>query len=387
MIIRQALLAILLSAFMISCENEPGDVGLNFISPGDTTGVRYLDSEKDSLTITSTSFERPVNTYGSLNLLLGKYEEFESKTIIRFLSITGDYDSAVVNSATLYLRTAEYYFKNNTGVTAFDLFRINTNLNLQTITADSINSSAVGTTPLGSYSGVAPDSQFISITVDNQTVRDWLEYAADTSYAQKNYGLMLQPNSASTTIRGFYSFVNEPDLVPYMTVILTKNGETDTLRLDISESLTLSGSSPANFPPDRMVVQNGIAFRSALNFDLSKLPQNVIINNATVQFTLDHNASYISKDGNRTMIVGLINDTTGFGDTLFVNAFPRDSVNYSVSINPIFQNWNSGNLPNLGMSIRGFFELQNIDRFIFYSPAVSDTTLRPRLKIYYTLRN
>jgi hypothetical protein len=113
----------------------------------------------------------------------------------------------------------------------------------------------------------------------------------------------------------------------------------------------------------------------------------VIINNATVQFTLDSKSSFISESGSRGMIVGLINDTTGYNDTLFVNSFPRDSIFYSVSINQAIQNVNSGNLPNLGVSIRGYFELQDIDKYVFYSPAVADSTKRPRLKIYYTIRN
>jgi hypothetical protein len=370
-----------------SCENNPGDVGLSFISPNDTTGVKYLDSQTDSITITSGSFRRPVNTYGAKNLLIGKYEQYESRSILLFGQIPAEYDSAVVNSATLNLKCNDYYYPNKTGNTAFNIYKVNQKLNLKTITADSITASAIGTTSLGFYTGVVPDSQTISLPIDNQTIKDWLEYAADTAYAQKNYGIMIQPSSASSTIRSFFSFNNPIDNIPFISVIVTKNGETDTLKLNFVETLSLTDAPASIVPQDRMLVQNGIGYRSSLTFDLSKLPPNVIINNATVQFTLDSKSSFISESGSRGMIVGLINDTTGYNDTLFVNSFPRDSIFYSVSINQAIQNVNSGNLPNLGVSIRGYFELQDIDKYVFYSPAVADSTKRPRLKIYYTIRN
>ena len=370
-----------------SCENNPGDVGLSFISPNDTTGVKYLDSETDSMEITSYSFKKLINAYVSPTMLIGKYEQYESKTLLKFTNISGDYDSSTILSASLILKNNNYYYTNRTGTTAFNVFKVNQNLDFTTVTLDSIGSGTIGTTSLGSYSGIVPDSQTISITLDNQTVKDWLESAADTGYAQKNYGVMLQPTSASNTIKGFYSYNNVLDNLPYLSIARTKNGVTDTLKLISSESVSLSDAPESIIPQDRMLVQNGIAFRSGLNFDLSKLPPNVIVNNATLQFTLDTKSSFISASGSKTMIVGLVNDTANNNDTLFVNAFLRDTITYSVSLNQIFQNWNSGNLPNLGVSLRGSFELQNIDKFVFFSPTSPDVATRPRLKIYYTLRN
>ncbi len=386
--LRYLLIAFSLSLVILnSCENNPGDVGLSFISPNDTTGVKYLDSETDSMEISSYSFKKLINAYVSPNMLIGKYEQYESKTLLKFTNIPGDFDSSKVLSATLVLKNNNYYYTNKTGTTAFDVFKVNQNLDFTTVTLDSIGSGTIGTTTLGSYSGVVPDSQTISITLDNQTVKDWLESAADTGYAEKNYGVMLQPTSASSTIKGFYSYNNILENIPYLSIARSKNGVTDTLKLISSESVSLSDAPETVIPQNRMLVQNGIAYRSGLNFDLSKLPTNVIINNATLQFTLDTKSSFISETGSKTMIVGLVNDTANNDDTLFVNAFLRDTINYSVALNQIFQNWNSGNLPNLGVSIRGSFELQNIDKFVFFSPESPDPATRPRLKIYYTLRN
>lgn len=388
--LRLSVFLIIITALLFSisgCENDPGDVGIIFVSPDDTSGVKYLDSQRDSIQMSSSSQKILINAYGSVNLLVGRYQDYECKTVIRFFNLPPDFDSSEVSSAIFYMRNNKYYYEDNSGVTAFEMFSMLEDKNFETITLDSLTSMSVSTTPIGSFSGVVKDSQLVEVPLDNQTIEDWFNYAADTAYPQKNYGMMIQPTNASSAIKGFFSFNNDVSVIPYITVIKTKNGITDTITMNVNVSLSLSNAPASVISPDRMLVQNGISFRSSLNFDLSKLPNNVIINNATIDFVMDQDQSYISENGSRTIVVGLINDTTNFGDTLFVNAFPSDSIRYSVSVNQIFQYWNSGVFPNLGVSLRGFFELQNIDKYSFYSPAVGDTTLRPRLRIYYTLRN
>ncbi len=135
----------------------------------------------------------------------------------------------------------------------------------------------------------------MNINLNTQEVESWLEYAADTTYFDKNYGMILFPDFSSSTIKGFYSSENPSDLVPYVTVIYTKNNVKDTLILNISESVSLSDAPSSIIPAsETFILQNGIAFGNILNFDLTKLPDNVIVNNATLQFTLDNASSFIS---------------------------------------------------------------------------------------------
>jgi len=370
-----------------SCEEDPNDLGIGFIPTVDTTGVRFLDSQTDTMAITSNNYKQFLNDFGAQNILVGNYQNYESKALLRFKGINVNYDSSNVISASLSLRYSNYYFKDKSGSTVFDMYRLNTNFNYRTITYDSVSSSSYGNTSVGSFSGVVPDSSTISFLMDNQTIKDWLEYAADTNYAIKNYGLMMLPSMSSSTIRGFYLFNDNIAYIPTITVILSKNGDIDTITLNSSESVSISNAPTSIIPNERFLLQNGIAYRNILNFDLSKLPANVIINNATLLFTIDNSNSFVSSTTDKRILIGTVVDSVAKKDSIFFEASLLDTIIYSVSLNSMFQRWNSGNLPNLGVTMKNYSEIENLDNFAIYSPAAADINKRPRLKITYTKRN
>lgn len=369
------------------CENEPNDLGITYIPSIDTTGVKYLDSEIDTMNISNSDYKYPINNYLTEYLLVGNYKNYVSKALIRFYNITADYDSSEVLSAVLKFRYSGYYFKEKGGNTSFNVYRIISKLNYSSITYDSLSSSNLSSETYANFNGIIPDSSFVSFNLDNKLVKDWLEYAADTGYAVKNYGLALIPNASSNVIKGLYLINNNLEFIPTVTVILRKNGNTDTLTLNTSDGLSLSDAPASIIPNDRIFLQNGIAYRSVMNFDLSKLPPNVIINNATLEFTLDQSNSFISENTDKRVVLGLIKDSIAKSDTLYIDAFLRDSVLYSVSINSFVQRWNSGIFPNFGITMKNYYELQNLDNFAIYTSANFDVTKRPKLKITYTLRN
>ncbi|MDQ3020115.1 MAG: hypothetical protein M3R36_06055 [Bacteroidota bacterium] len=381
------LLLIFLTALIIqSCENNPSDLGLTLLPSNDTVGVSYLDSQIDTIEITNNNYKQFINTSGSANMLVGNYQNYQSQALIKFIGISPDYDSVNVLSAVLTLKSSGYYFEDQTGTTAFNLFKVNNNLNYSAITFDSVNSSTFGTTSLGNFSGVVADTATLNIAMDNQTADDWLEYAADTNYINKNYGIGLLPSAGSTTIKGFYSNNNDIGIIPYVTIIFTKNNVEDTITLVTSQFVSLSNVSSLIIPQDRFILQNGIAYRNILNFDLTKLPANVIINNAALLFTLDNANSFISSSTNRSMVIGAVVDSVSKTDSLLSNSFPLDSSIYSANLNAIVQRWNTGALQNLGITMKNSSEIQNLDNFVFYSPA-ADSAKRPRLKITYTKIN
>lgn len=384
-------LLMIITASFQSCENNPNDAGLTFLRPGDTTGILFLDSQLDTMPITNNNYKFLINTSISQNILVGLYQNYISKSLLQFTNIDPNLDSATVLSAVLTLKYSNYFFQDNMGLTGFDLYKVKSNYNYTTVTFDSVTPSGIGTISLGNYSGIVADSQSINITISNQEVKDWFEYAADTGYVNKNYGLILMPSAGSGTIKGFYSDNNAADLIPYVTVIYTKNKTKDTVTLNISESVSLS-DAPASINPtqETFILQNGIAYRNVLNFDLTKLPPNVIINNASLEFTLDNTKSFISPSTDKRIIVGMMIDSTTKSDSLFTEVFLSDSNTYilsSTAFNSMVQRWNSGILPNLGLTMKNYYEIQNLDNFYIYSPSASDISLRPRLKITYTPRD
>ncbi len=387
--IRAIVLVLAVSGLFIlqSCENNPNDLGLEFIL-SDTLGTKVLDSNKDTLQITYNSFRKYVNTSTIGNFFIGKSGNYESKTLFRFKNLSESYQGATVLSAKMVIHYNKYAFTDSLGTVSFNMYPLNTNYNFSTVTQDTFSVSSVGTTLIGSYTGAPTDTSGISITLDPTTVKNWLEYSADTNYASKNYGMAMIPNAGSTTIKAFAKTTS--GLVPKLVIVVNKNNTTDTLIYQDAgymEAVTFTDApSSSVFMNDRIVIQDGILYTALLNFDISKLPGRVTINEAYVRLKLDKANSYTYLT-NPNLYFLLVSDSaakTYTGDPRYF--IQDDSVTYSIRVNNIFQAWNYGTTTNLGLMLRDLGDIVNLDKYVFYGPSVQDTSKRPKLVIRYTPR-
>jgi hypothetical protein len=381
---------LLMVLVLAGCENNPNDLGLTFLNPNDTAGSKILDTT----IITNTGIRKYINANGSSNMLIGNYISsgnlYTAKTLLQYQGITSSYGSgANVVSASLRLRYSKYAFKDTTGTVAFNIYKVNRALNLLSVTNDSVQSSDIGTTSLGSYSGNPTTTAAINIPLDNATMTDWLKYAADSSYVVKNYGLALVPNTGSTTIKGFSSENNADSLKPYITLVIQTKTSLDTITLTSPSSLSLSNAPTSAIPASQyFLVQSGIAFRDIMKFSFSSmLPANSIINEAYLQVTLNTAQSYITSATSNRIKVDMVTDSSTFAtndESFYLERL--DSITYTVRINQIVQRWNSGISPNYGVSLKVPTEIQNLDNFIFYNSDNPDVSKRPKLRVRYSLR-
>src|SRR5690606_11132938 len=262
----------------------------------------------------------------------------------------------------------------------------NNRKSFNTITNDSINSGDIDNVVQGTFTGSPVDSAQITIDVNTQLAKDWLEYTADTSYSVKNNGVIMIPNGGNT-IKGFFSSSADESLRPSLEIIVTKNSVTDTLVFNQSESVFLSDAPSSVILPDRIYLQSGVAFRSIVNFGLSQLPSNVIINDALLTLTLDTANSYLSPVSDQRLVAAMVTDSAAKTDSLGLITLNRVGNEYSIRFILIMQNWNSGFNPNLGLALRNLSENSTMDIFSFFGPTYSDTSVVPRLRIRYTLRD
>jgi hypothetical protein len=161
----------------MSCTDNPSTLGLNFIPPGETTGVRIFDSYIDTMQIVSTNIKKYINTYSSSNLMVGQSGSYNSKGLVKFTNLNSNYDSATVLQAVLKLKYRNYYFPNtpqdSTGQISFNAYTVQTNLNYGSVTLDSVNSNTFGTSSQGNYTGSpAADSQEVDITLNPTLVKN-----------------------------------------------------------------------------------------------------------------------------------------------------------------------------------------------------------------------
>lgn len=383
-----------LAIYTVGCADDPSSLGLNFIPPGETTGVRIFDSYIDTMPIVSNNYRYYVNTSGSTNLMVGKNGNYESKALVQFGGFGDTYDSATVLSAKMYLSYKNYYFpssfSDSLGQVAFDVYKIEQSLNFSTMTYDSVTSTTFGNISKGTFIGTpTADSQEVEISLNTSMVKDWLEYAADTSYSVKNYGIVLSPNNSSAVIKAFYSSLSEIEK-PRLEIIFTKNSVTDTISTSTSSTISLSNTS---FTPstETFNLQAGVSFVQQMHFDMSHIPSTATINDVQLYLTLDSANSVFSTQSNYKFLAQFINDTSGLKTDIITytgNAIGNNQYMMRVIINGApspFARWLSGET-NYGLLLFSGNQTINLDRYAFYKETASDPLKRPRVVIKYTPR-
>ncbi|MDD5361679.1 MAG: DNRLRE domain-containing protein [Ignavibacteria bacterium] len=368
-----------------SCENNPNELGLEFIL-SDTLGTKVLDSNRDTMQITHNNYKKFINTSASADFFVGKTQGYESKALLKFDGLSSAYQGGTVLSATLKFHYAKYAFTDSMGSVSFNMYPLNTNYNFTTITNDSFSTGSIGSTLIGTYTGAPTNYNEIAIPFDAQTAKNWLEYAADTSYAAKNYGMILMPNASSNTIKGFSKSIDT--LCPKLVIIVNKNNVTDTLTyssIGNSGAVSLIDAPSSIYMADRIVLQNGVMFGDIINFNISKLPGRVTINQAYLKIKLDK-ANSITAYTNPGIYFAGVTDSVLKLSTGSITAIQEDSITYSVTLNSIFQSWNYGVVANLGVRLFNLSESVNLDKLVFFGPSVQDTAKRPKLIIRYTPR-
>lgn len=378
----------IITLILFNCKNEPNELGLNYLPPDDTAGVLILDSETDTIAFYHKNILKYVSNYSSSNLLIGNYQGgYNASFITKFKNLPDYYDSATVLSAVMYLKYNNYYFKDSLGTTSFNIYRIINYKDISTLKYDEF-SPADYDIQVGTYTGTPTDTITVSIALDTNLIRDWLNYSADTiNYPIKNYGIAFIPNTNCNTIKAFNSINSATGYTPYIEVILTKNSETDTIYFNSLDGTSLVTAPSTIIPNQRFITLSGVSYRHIMRFDLSKLPANSIINQAYLEFTIDTASSFYSTF-DRRLYIEMLTDTTEYKtDGYIFYANLKNYITYNSYLNYIFQNWTSGVYPNLGIMLSNTTEITNLDEFVFYSSDNPEPSLRPRLTIRYTIRN
>ncbi len=385
------LLLVSLSLLTMNCADDPTSLGLKFLPSNETTGVRIFDSYLDTMVMTSKNFKYRINSYYSQNLIVGKTANYSSKALIKFSSLPEDKDSAVVNSAYMVLKYKNYYFPNtlpdSLGQISFDIFKVNQDINYQTVTFDSVTSSTFGTEPQGSYTGIpTADTQEVVINLNTTLVKDWLERAADPNYTVPNYGIVLSPNASSSVLKAFYSALTGSDVKPQIVVIYTKYGDTDTLYHNTCETMFLADVNLTPLP-ERFYLQAGVSYDQIIRFDVSKIPSTATINDVQLILTLDSVNSIFTSITNKGLAGAFVTDSTAITTESFIfdGVVSGNQYVFRTRLMTAFQRW-LNNESNMGLMIIPGAQTSNLDLFSFYDINASDPNKRPRVIIKYTPR-
>ena len=165
-------------------------------------------------------------------------------------------------------------------------------------------------------------------------------------------------------------------------------GVIDTLIVDNgSDRFVATGPAP-NWPSDttHIYVQNGFAYRGAVDFDVSSIPLHAAIHKATLQLTFDPSRSqsnYFTADSLRVFFVGDDGTTLVYLEyTSEVTQVGTAKV-YQFPIGPFVQRWIRG-ATSRRLVLAGFEEWSALDLFSLYG-AGAGKAVKPKLTIHYSL--
>ncbi len=385
--LRSHITAFLFSAFFVfiaaGCSETPNQVGSKLL-PGkdllliDTTTV---------FAVSSTSIPVINTTASSPRLLLGKVNTIESWGLIRFASLPDSIKLLPFISAQLNLRTI-YHFGDSLGTFSVAIHNVLMYWSSDSLTIDSLKAPGFYDTKIsgtGNFSSVV-DTETITISVDTSMIRTW-GTVSDT--LTTNFGILLQPTNSSV-VKGFGTF-SQGDATLWPQLVLCfqgSGGVTDTLIVNTGSNRFVATGPAPNWPSDstHIYVQNGFAYRGAVDFDVSSLPLHAAIHKATLQLTFDPNRSksnYFTTDSLRAYFVGDDGTTLTYLESISEVSQVGTAKLYQIPVGPFIQRWLRGSISRR-LVIAGFDEWSALDLFSLYG-AASDKSLKPKMTIYYSL--
>jgi hypothetical protein len=203
---------------------------------------------------------------------------------------------------------------------------------------------------------------------------------------ESNYGIYLKPKELSGKVSGFQALTALSSEAAKLSVVIEKTGVyTDTISGFIIGDLSLVDGEVPDLPPGLIGTQSGIAVNSKLNFDISGLPKGLVVNNAEVILTRDSLNSVQGTTFINTLRAGFLrySDSLNTQGSAIVLTFSDNK--YTGNITSFLRNWISTG-ENNGLLLQSGNQFDGLELFAIYGSDAADLSLRPRLKVTYTIK-
>jgi hypothetical protein len=398
--------AVLPALLLFSCTNDPSPVGSSLYPPQNKLVLHALDSYNpaDSVSFTYKIALQHLSNANSSNVLEGLYKTYEARSLMKFGYIVDSsftYDSIphmTLKSGYLQIQLAGYRLGDTSASMQFNCTLNEVVNNYETgATWDSLGASSnYSSTPVGSFNGhIGQDDSILNIPMDTAFILRLLRYGSFDSLNTNFHGLAIMAQSGTSGIVSFKTSLATIHLVFQQDTLM------DTTVMNTIQNISIVKSAEPD-PPNEMVMQSGVVQRLHMYIKYPLVPQLSTINSATLQLTLDTNNSMFGKDHIRdslqqssrdTMFIFLASSDSTIGIYELAGSRIPGTNTYSFPQIASFLSLLRHGAADFGIvPIQGFGsahglgdEFATLDKFVFYSPAATDTTLRPRVKIFYSV--
>jgi len=381
------LVSVILISALFNCEkNKPLASGYQLIY-GNNEGV-IVDTVLVQDVGTERIYSEKINTSGSTELLLGRYEEYNSGIYLQFENLP---DSVLIHSAELIL-----HYKDRIAPGDSSFWKVShqtcANAFLADITLNDITIPFKDNDLLLKSFIIYSDSlNEIKIGLDSNIVNQWIKEGSSI----KHHGIWIESFKADFMPIYHSRESNDIALMPKINLIYTitdSTGETrDTSDVYVSDDgfILLNSEQDLNLDPDLFYIGRGLAFRNLLKFNLDAFDTTTHVNRAILELTSNETYSIRNKSGigncavNRLTEEWIDGNVSDDQNSVTYNPSTSDSLltfDITASIQGIFNK----NYDNFGFLIRSTSEGETISRVAFYT-SKSDSLLQPKIYLYYTL--
>ena len=372
---------------IISCSDDPSSLGSDLLNQ-DNIVVSTLDSFNDTLTQKFEPFNAKLSLGASDVLLVGKDADVESQILLAFYvpvasKYLSDLDSGLTFLSANISLTRNYYYGDTLQPFNVGIHQVTSSWN-SLFTADSLThltydqNSAVQSTDIS--------GDLYSFSVNPNLAKEWFTSAKDTALG-KNYGVLIKPFGA-TRFTGFTSSTSLNAGVPSIKIVVKKT----TAFESYEDTLVYNGSVDVHviqgtFPEPStktLTIQNGTGVQGKLWFDLSKLPQDAVVNTAKVILSIDTvNMKVGSAYSDGLLAYQIVDSLTDSTSTQFLVSLSRTGNTYSGDVARIINIALQSKI-NYGMLITSSYQIKGLENFTLFNNDPSNNAFKPRLTITFS---
>ncbi len=401
-----AVLFALFTLLLSSCEQPDGPVGSGVGSEqGGQTYMGVFNVAQDT-----SFYNSDVKTGASAHIYIGKYEGILAEGLMKFYR--------PILPAQWTIDTAYVKIGFQSGIGTGGAINVASNLlDLEWSEAEPPALADLGALDQNNYPdpiAITADSGVVAFPVNREWVDQWLRWEnnfteddttwTDTLRADSSLTLHLFSDDEMPELlkrfraRGALTDTLRPRLFIQLTVEDTATGDTypDMLMTTANADIFLLENSNSNAVSD-LLIGSGCAYQSNLRFDVSDIyarhdDYNVAVNKATMTIFRKRE---IAANFPPTLSLWPFRLTDELGFTMPDSAGESGFVYISTAIDTTLDSleidvtipaseWIRSVDKNHGIAIHSGTESLDINRMAFYSMEEQDTTLHPRLTLYYT---
>ena len=388
MAIRSIFLTLFVSVSLLhlSCSDSPSSLGADLLSQ-DLINILELDSAKDSLFQSSSTYKKVIALSNADRLLLGKKDNVEAGILVKFLIFFADSIKQQIKNNELTVLSAKveftknYTFGNSSAPIDYSVHQINSSWSTG-FTSDSLTLLSFDANDI-SFGKTFTDT-INTFNFDNQTALNWLKARADSITPIDN-GLYVKPSMSSEKIIGFQALSIDDLSIPSLEIVIQKAGVyIDTLSYFPSIDLSVISGSLPDVGFENIGIQAGLNSEARLFFNLSSLPKGIVVNYAKLILTIDTIKTITGSSFTNSLRVNYLTDSTSLIiDSTFSLFLDRDSNTFEGSVTSFVQRTLIEN-NNQGLLLSASDKLNGVELFAIKGSNAAIFTERPKLQIIYT---